>query len=88
MGRSLERLSAQVGLTPAIIPYDLRHTAITLQSKPELGYSDWELADWAGTSERMINEAYRHRTDRVVGVRPVDLRGGFEQSPQGRDDRG
>ena len=72
--RSLGRLSQQLGIEPSIIPYDLRHTAITLQSKPELGYSDWELADWAGTSERMINEVYRHRTDRVVGVKPVELR--------------
>jgi integrase len=59
------------GLRPPVVPYDLRHTAITLQSKR--GYSDWELADWAGTSERMINEVYRHRTDRVVAVMPVDL---------------
>ncbi|MFV0525438.1 MAG: hypothetical protein ACK5RL_13180 [Acidimicrobiales bacterium] len=55
-----------------MVPYDLRHTAITLQSKQ--GYSDWELADWAGTSERMINETYRHRTDKVVGVRPLAVR--------------
>jgi integrase len=52
-GRYLERMSKVLGIDPAIIPYDLRHTAITLQSKR--GYSDWELADWAGTSERMIN---------------------------------
>jgi integrase len=59
-------------LLGSITPYDLRHTAITLQSK--LAYSDWELADWAGTSERMINEVYRHRTDRIVRVRPLDLK--------------
>lgn len=73
LARSVDRLSKQVGIEPAAIPYDLRHTAITLQSRPELGYSDWELADWAGTSERMINEVYRHRTDRVVSVRPIQL---------------
>ena len=71
IGRSLKKLSTDVGIKPTIIAYDLRHTAITLQSK--LGYSDWELADWAGTSERMINEVYRHRTDRVAKVRPLDL---------------
>lgn len=73
MARTIDRLSKRLDIDPPIIPYDLRHTAITLQSKSELGYSDWELADWAGTSERMINEVYRHRTDRVVGVRPIDL---------------
>lgn len=73
MARTFDRLSKRLDIDPPIIPYDLRHTAITLQSKSELGYSDWELADWAGTSERMINEVYRHRTDRVVGVRPIDL---------------
>jgi len=78
LARSVGRTAQEVGITPAtegqisaLVPYDLRHTAITLQSK--LGYSDWELADWAGTSERMVNEVYRHRTDRVVGVRPVRL---------------
>ena len=69
--RSIRKLAKKVGISPTIIAYDLRHTAITLQSKH--GYSDWELADWAGTSERMINEIYRHRTDKVVGVRPLDL---------------
>ena len=78
LARSVARIAEKVGiepevegLTPPMVPYDLRHTAITLQSKQ--GYSDWELADWAGTSERMINEVYRHRTDRVVDVRPVSI---------------
>ncbi len=66
-------MSTKLGFDPPLIPYDLRHTAITLQSGSKLGYSDWELADWAGTSERMINEVYRHRTDRVVPVRPVRI---------------
>jgi integrase len=70
--RSLRKLASKVGINASITPYDLRHTAITLQSK--LAYSDWELADWAGTSERMINEVYRHRTDRIVRVRPLDLK--------------
>lgn len=70
MGRYLQRVSKAIGIQEGIIAYDLRHTAITMQSKRD--YSDWELADWAGTSERMINEVYRHRTDRVVGVRPLE----------------
>ena len=74
IARSLARLSKQLGIDPPIIPYDLRHSAVTLQARPETGYSDWELADWAGTSERMINEVYRHRTERVVSVQPVDVR--------------
>ncbi|MGB5755358.1 MAG: tyrosine-type recombinase/integrase [Acidimicrobiales bacterium] len=76
LARSVGRTAEKVGISPPVsgmrppmVPYDLRHTAITLQSKQ--GYSDWELADWAGTSERMINEVYRHRIDRVVTVRPV-----------------
>ena len=78
LARSVARIAEKVGIEPEVggltspmVPYDLRHTAITLQSKQ--GYSDWELADWAGTSERMINEVYRHRTDRVVDVRPVSI---------------
>lgn len=78
--RSVERISAKIRLDPPIIPYDLRHTAITLQSKR--GYSDWELADWAGTSERMINEVYRHRTDRVVSVRPVAVQSRYSASSE------
>jgi integrase len=70
--RSLRAIAGKLDIDTSITPYDLRHTAITLQSK--LAYSDWELADWAGTSERMINEVYRHRTDRIVGVRPLDLK--------------
>lgn len=58
-----------VAPTP-MVPYDLRHTATTLQ--PKLGYSDSELAEWAGTSERMINEGHRHRTDRGASGIPAD----------------
>ena len=78
LARSVARTAVKAGISdaaqnmrPPMVPYDLRHTAITLQSRR--GYSDWELADWAGTSERMINEVYRHRTDRVVRVSPLDL---------------
>jgi hypothetical protein len=38
----------------------------------DAGRSSWELADWAGTSEAMINQTYRHRLRRVSAVLPVD----------------
>jgi hypothetical protein len=38
----------------------------------DVGRSSWELADWAGTSEAMINRTYRHRLRRVTTILPVD----------------
>ncbi len=71
VARSLRKLSAVCDIDPAITPYELRHTAISMQA--DAGRSSWEIADWAGTSERMITEVYRHRLRRVSGLRPVDL---------------
>ncbi len=67
--RSIEAACRRGGIDPPITPYELRHTAITHQS--EQGWSSWELADWAGTSERMISEVYRHRYNRASGITPV-----------------
>ncbi len=47
--------------------YELRHTAVTLQA--EAGHSAWAIADWAGTSERMIADVYRHK---LMDASPLD----------------
>ena len=57
--RALQAICERVGITPAVSPYELRHTAITFQT--EAGHSAWAIADWAGTSERMIADVYRHK---------------------------
>jgi pimeloyl-ACP methyl ester carboxylesterase len=54
----------------AITPYELRHTAITHQI--ESGRSATQVADWAGTSERMIYKHYRHKLREIVEVDPLD----------------
>lgn len=56
--RSLRGLCTKIGIEP-ISPYELRHTAITMQA--DAGHTSWEIADWAGTSEAMISQVYRHR---------------------------
>lgn len=68
VARSLKKLCAAAEIDPAISPYELRHTAISMQA--DAGRSSWEIADWAGTSERMITEVYRHRLRRVSGLTP------------------
>ena len=55
--RSLRLLCPKVGIEPAITPYELRHTAISLQA--DAGRSSWEIADWAGTSEAMVGGTYQ-----------------------------
>ena len=57
--QALQRLCESVGVEPAVSPYELRHTAISFQA--EAGHSAWVIADWAGTSERMIANVYRHK---------------------------
>lgn len=57
---------------PLVTPYELRHTAITHQA--DAGWSSFEIADWAGTSEQMISTRYRHRLRRVSRLRPGDSR--------------
>lgn len=66
--RSITRISARADIDP-IVPYELRHTAITLQL--DAGHDVRRVADWAGTSERMIEEIYRHRLTRVAELGPV-----------------
>ncbi len=56
-----------------IVPYELRHTAITFQI--DAGHDTWQVADWAGTSERMIEMVYRHRLTRVAQLGPIELTG-------------
>ena len=67
--RSLGRLCGQLGIEPAISAYELRHTAISLQA--DAGHPAWQIADWAGTSERMITDVYRHRLSDISGLGPV-----------------
>jgi len=66
--RSVRQLCAAVSIDPPVDPYELRHTAISLQA--EAGRSSFEIADWAGTSEEMISRVYRHRLKRVAELRP------------------
>ncbi len=53
-----------------ITSYELRHTAITHQI--EAGNSASQVADWAGTSERMIYNHYRHKLREVNELLPLD----------------
>lgn len=64
--RSLRGLCERCQIEPPITPYELRHTAITMQA--DAGHSSWEIADWAGTSEAMISEVYRQRLRRVSAL--------------------
>lgn len=73
--KSLWRRCGMAGLDD-YLPYELRHTAITFQL--DQGAEMWEVSDWAGTSERMIELIYRHRTSRVSKLAPL---------PFGQDDR-
>ena len=68
--RSIRELSRQLGFGD-LTPYELRHTAITHQI--EAGHPASVVADWAGTSERMIYQHYRHQLREVVDLRPPDL---------------
>ena len=67
--RSLRQLCLRAGVEP-ITPYELRHTAISHQA--DRGRSSWEIADWAGTSERMISDVYRHQLTQVSALTPGD----------------
>lgn len=68
--RSIRELSEASGLG-RLTPYELRHTAITHQI--EAGHSVSLVADWAGTSERMIYRHYRHQLHELVQLSPPDL---------------
>lgn len=67
--RSIVRACDRAGITPHISAYDLRHSAITLQV--ENGHPAYKIADWAGTSERMIADVYRHKLDEVSDLGPI-----------------
>lgn len=67
--RSLVKACDRSGIKPAISAYDLRHSAITLQV--ENGHPVHKIADWAGTSERMIADVYRHKLDDVSDIGPA-----------------
>lgn len=66
----MKRLCAAAKIEPHITPYELPHTAITLQA--DAGRTSWEIADWAGTSEAMISSRYRHRLRRLSALLPAD----------------
>lgn len=70
--KSLRLLCRRAGIDPAVTPYELRHTAISVQA--DAGRSSWDISDWAGTSEAMINRVYRHRLRRVASLLPADDR--------------
>ena len=68
LGRSIHQLCNRLAVYPPITPYELRHTAISLQA--DAGHAAFLIADWAGTSERMISDVYRHRLTTVAQLRP------------------
>lgn len=70
LARSLRGLCKRVGIDPPIVPYELRHTAISHQA--DLGRSSWQIADWCGSSERLISDIYRHRLSDVSDLMPAD----------------
>ena len=65
--RSIVTACSKSQLSPSISAYDLRHSAITLQV--ERGHAVHKIADWAGTSERMISDVYRHKIEVVSDLR-------------------
>ncbi len=69
--RSIRQLCMRLEIEPAVTPYELRHTAISIQA--EAGHSAFQIADWAGTSERMIFDIYRHRLKSLIDLGPVLL---------------
>jgi len=68
--RPFERLSKRLFIEPKIAGYDLRHTAISYQV--EKGHPVHQIADWAGTSERMIWDVYRHKLNNITDLGPSD----------------
>ncbi len=54
-----------------ITPYELRHTAISQQI--EAGHNLTQVADWAGTSVKMIQQHYRHKLKEISIIPPVDM---------------
>ncbi len=62
--RYLHRACGELGI-PKISGYELRHTALTILSTDN-GVNNWELADYAGTSTRVIEDTYRHPNNERV----------------------
>jgi integrase len=60
--------SERADVHPAVSGCDLRHTAITFQV--EKGYPVHQIADWAGTSERII-DVYRHKLTDATDLGPA-----------------
>lgn len=69
LNRSVRHLCGRAGIEPSVSPYELRHTAITHQC--ESGHHAWQVADWAGTSEKMIYSHYRHLLSDLITLPPV-----------------
>ncbi len=67
----MRTLCRQVDI-PAITPYELRHTAITYQIKA--GWTANQVAEWAGTSVRMIYKHYRHKLAEISEASTTELR--------------
>ena len=67
--RSIRKLCSLVDIDPPINPYELRHTAISIQA--EAGNPAFQIADWAGTSERMISDIYRHKLQEISVLGPI-----------------
>ncbi len=70
LASAMRSLCPEADIRPHVTPYELRHSAISVQA--DAGRTSWEIADWAGTSESMISSRYRHRLRRVSRVLPVD----------------
>jgi integrase len=62
---SLRRATTAAGLEGHWVPYELRHTFVSLAS--DGGVPTPALADAAGNSERMIEEVYRHQVAATIG---------------------
>lgn len=70
MRRSLVTLCEKVGVE-RIVPYSLRHTALTFQI--DSGATAIQAAAWAGTSVRMIETRYHHRLSPVSSLSPIEF---------------
>lgn len=68
--RSIRELSRKLGFND-LTPYEPRHTAIAHHI--EAGHPASVVADWAGTSERMIYKYYRHQLREIVDLSPPEL---------------
>jgi len=71
--RPFKRAVIKAGLDPRVVPYCLRHTAIT--EFILAGIDSAIVAAWAGTSVRMIEQTYGHFRSETIGrlVDKVDL---------------